>query len=185
MIVEETNKSVLIGISGKMGAGKTSVAQYFVKHHDFVKLAFGDSLKKAAIEMTGLEMIYFTDPLLKEKIIPGIEVTPRQIMQLLGTELAREMIHPDFWIWRMRQSFSLYSNHDIVVDDIRFENEANLIRMNSGVVIHLERNVEFKSNHKKHKSENGIKFNNADFVVNAEDTVDMTAFEIANIIGIS
>ena len=40
------------------------------------------------------------------------------------------MIDHDFWIWRMRQAISDNSHHNIVIDDIRFDNEAQLVRDN-------------------------------------------------------
>lgn len=60
--------------------------------------------------------------------------TPRHIMQTLGTEWGRELIHPDVWVRAMgRRIFS----QPVVVADVRFPNEAMLVR-NLGVLIHVE-----------------------------------------------
>lgn len=169
-------------MAGKMGSGKTSVSEWFVKEHDFVKLAFADPLKKSLVELTGLDMAHFTDPILKETKIAGINKTPREIMQMLGTDFAREMIDWDFWLWRMRHSISMYSDKDIIIDDVRFENEAQFIRDNGGKIVHLQRNFEFDSEHKAHRSEDGIKTFMGDYIVHAEDGIELTALKVSALI---
>ena len=165
-----------------MGSGKTSVSNWFVKEHDFHKLSFAGPLKKACIELTGLDMSHFQDPELKEIPIPGINTTPRVLMQLMATEFIREMIYPDFWIWRMRQAVSKHSHKDLIIDDIRFENEAQFVRDNGGKIVHLYRNFDFDSNSKDHKSEQGILVQEGDYVIHAVDGVELTALMVSDLI---
>lgn len=132
----------IIGLTGKAGVGKTTLAQYMVTHTAAHLESFSTPLKKALAEMTGLPLSIFYDAQEKEQLVDWIGKTPRQMMQLFGTQFVRNMIHLDFWILRMKQTLMaplpagcLFT----VIDDIRFDNEADLIRDMGGVVIHLRR----------------------------------------------
>lgn len=41
---------MIIGLSGKAGAGKDSVADYLVNYYDFAKVSFADPIKRAAMD---------------------------------------------------------------------------------------------------------------------------------------
>ena len=45
---------MIIGLSGKKGSGKSTVAEYLRKRYDFEELAFATALKRACIEIFGL-----------------------------------------------------------------------------------------------------------------------------------
>jgi hypothetical protein len=146
----------LIGLTGKAGVGKTTLAEYFSDNEKFKIMSYATPLKEALSVMTGEDISLFTDHSLKEQEIKWIGRTPRQIMQLFGTDFVRDMIHPDFWVLRMKQEL-LKSQDDIIIDDIRFDNEADLVRELGGLVIHMNRNTPF-SVFSNHKSEKPIKF---------------------------
>src|SRR6056297_115985 len=104
------SKKHLIGLAGKMGVGKTTIAKWFEKHQNFKRLYFSKPMKDCCPKLLGLPEEYFTDQKLKEKEIPGLpKMSPRKIMQLMGTEFLRNMVYYDFFIWRMRLYFSEYS----------------------------------------------------------------------------
>ena len=67
-----------------------------------------------------------------------IKPTPRLLLQLLGTECGRNIIHPNVWV---NSLFSTYSptKSNWVVTDIRFPNEADKILELGGTLIRLER----------------------------------------------
>jgi hypothetical protein len=131
---------ILIGLAGIAGVGKTTTAKEIHRQiPDSKVLSYAYPLKKSLSELTGLPIWYFKDQDLKNQNIPEIDISPRKLMQLMGTEFVREMVHPDFWIWRMQQSLDKYKQYNIIIDDVRFENEAALIRSLGGVIIHLHR----------------------------------------------
>jgi len=94
-----------------------------------------------------------------------VKMTPRKILQLLGTECGREIIHPNIWI---NSLFSDYKSkldikhklageevdedyepqEDDIIDifpnwiitDVRFSNEAKAIKDREGILIRVERN---------------------------------------------
>lgn len=141
----------LIGIAGKAGAGKDTVADYLVETFGFRKASFADALK------TGLAAMGFPEPLeraLKEEIIPGFEFSWRQAAQQLGTEWGRRL-DPDIWT-KITAKRLKRAGIDTVIADVRFENEAAMIREMGGQVWHVVgRQVDLGAN-AGHVSEAGI-----------------------------
>lgn len=68
--------------------------------------------------------------------------SPRQIMQWWGTEY-RRVQDPFYWVKKAQGAIdytqSLYSNRTIVVTDVRFLNEAQLVRRAGGVIWQIKR----------------------------------------------
>ena len=77
----------------------------------------------------------------KEDKIPEIGVSPRQMMQTLGTEWGRSCVHPHLWeMLAESQAKSLISSgFNVVFDDVRFPNEAEMIRKLGGELWLLDR----------------------------------------------
>jgi hypothetical protein len=114
---------------GKKTAGKSTVADLLKLEsgqYEMVDiLAFANPLKRAV-----KELFLFSDNQLygdqKEVIDERWGVSPRQVMQLLGTEFCRDRISPDFWTKRMRFEIASSEYPVIIIDDVRFENEAEM-----------------------------------------------------------
>ena len=70
----------------------------------------------------------------KEDKIPEIGVSPRQMMQTLGTEWGRSCVHPDVWemLAESQAKGLISSGFSVVFDDVRFPNEAEMIRRLGG-----------------------------------------------------
>jgi hypothetical protein len=93
----------------------------------------------------------------KEVAIPGLGcATPRFLMQTLGTEWGRNAVDPDLWVKHMRLRLGdILQITDVVIDDVRFENEATMIRDMGGKIIHVQGRGGIEGSH---VSENGVKF---------------------------
>ena len=65
-------------------------------------------------------------------------------MQLVGTEFGRNMIHPDIWAISLIER---NKNNNVIVSDVRFQNEANIIKDNGGFLIRIKRSISSTSNH--------------------------------------
>jgi hypothetical protein len=74
-------------------------------------------------------------------IVPGVTLTGRRVMDLIGTALGRALIHPDLWVlaWKERTLHHLMQGLNVVVDDIRFANEADAVRALGGKLIKIVR----------------------------------------------
>jgi hypothetical protein len=81
--------------------------------------------------------------------------TPRHAMQTLGTEWGRQCIAPDLWVALCRREIALClaQGESVVVDDVRFENEAAVIRALGGCVLSIDR---AENADKSHVSEAGV-----------------------------
>jgi hypothetical protein len=122
------NGKKIIGLIGVAGSGKTLVAKHLVERHGFVRQRFAGPLKEMIKVGLGL-----TDQQLdgngKNDPIPWAGgATARHMMQTLGTDWGRRMVHTDIWINRWRHLVAAESSELIVVDDVRFPNEAAALR---------------------------------------------------------
>lgn len=150
----------IIGLTGKAGAGKTTAADWLLtEHRKSVQMSFARPLKRMIYELIR-EVVpkshpvspaeYMSDPVLKEQPLDFLGgFTPRYLMQTLGSEWARDAVHPDFWVMiaaakveRLNASgFVSFADQPLrmVFDDVRFANEADMIRAYKGVVVRIVR----------------------------------------------
>ena len=87
--------------------------------------------------------------------------TPRVAMQTLGTEWGRNLISPDVWVnlWAIAAEAVLDEYMGVIADDVRFQNECDIIHSMNGLVIKINRpdhgpsSHESESNHLKYDYE--------------------------------
>ena len=164
----------LIGIAGRAGAGKDTVADYLWENYGFLKMSFADPLKRAASAMFGLNLEAFYDRTMKETVVDPWGMSPRKLAQLLGTEAVKPIFGEDIWIKRFLVSYSLVAKTDhVVVPDVRFEPEAEFVRTMGGTIIHLHRpGSSLNEDAAAHSSENGIMVYVGDVVIHNVGTLD-------------
>lgn len=126
---------LLIGLTGKAGVGKDTVAEIMLAHHGVQPYAFAGPIKGALSGM-GFSRAEYDKDGAKDAIIPDLGVSYRHLAQTLGTEWGRH-IHPDFWLILAKRFVERWPNDHIVISDVRFENEAKWIRELGGHVIHV------------------------------------------------
>jgi len=147
----------LIGLTGRAGAGKDTAAAHLKAAHGFTAIAFADPIRRALSAMLGLAPIMFQHPH-KEEPISLIGKSPRQLMQTLGTEWGRNLVHPDIWLILAEELILTCrtAGECVVVTDVRFENEAALIRSLGGSVWHVDRSGAGTAH--QHVSEAGVAY---------------------------
>jgi hypothetical protein len=139
----------IIGFTGNKQNGKSTVTQYIVEKYDAVELSFAGPLKDGCRELFGFndEQLYGN---LKEVVDPFWNVTPREILQFVGTDLIRKQmskIIPDigesFWIKclenKVKKELAKNPNVTIIISDIRFPNEMESVKKMGGLVIRVTR----------------------------------------------
>jgi hypothetical protein len=144
----------LIGLTGQAGCGKDTFADFLCEAEAYRRIAFADPLKDAICNILGVSREKLEDRDYKERVIPSIGKSPRQMMQTLGTEWGRERVNPSLWtvLAEERINVRLQYRH-VVVTDVRFENEASLIRNMGGIIIKIHR---YNIDAMRHASEAGI-----------------------------
>lgn len=129
---------IVIGLTGKAGAGKSAVADYLVEAHGFTKLSFAGPLKKMLRTLdpivdsedgyiaTSLSEVFIThgnDEALIKRSKYGEEY--RRLLQVLGTDCIRA-VDEDFWVRAAMQQLT-DPDGKYVFDDVRFPNEASAV----------------------------------------------------------
>ena len=73
----------------------------------------------------------------KDTVVPGLGVSVRHMLQTLGTEWGRNCIHTNVWLqcWEQRIAHTDF----VVVDDVRFPNDADLVTRLGGEMWRIER----------------------------------------------
>ncbi len=126
---------IVVGITGAAGAGKGTVASMLGWH----EIALADPLYDMIAKMTGCAVEQLKDRQFKEQVIPWLGKSPRQLLQTLGTDWGRGMVSKDVWLkiaaHRIRFAGWGEGRACIAVPDVRFDDEAEMIREEFGGVI--------------------------------------------------
>ena len=163
----------LIGITGKARSGKDAIAKFAWSQYGFTRIAFADAVKLSAQAKFGLTAAQTWDDELKEVVIPHWNMTPRQMFQMEGTEAGRNVFGGDLWIKRFMLSYNLLKHtDDIIVPDVRFDNEAEALRSLGGIIIEVRRGqAGLSGSAGTHVSESGLSLP-ADYVIDNNGTLE-------------
>ena len=119
---------MLIGISGLAGAGKSTAAFHLEREHGFWRYKMSGPLKNM-LRALGLREDQIEG---ERKETPAMFLsgrTPRYAMQTLGAEWGRKI---------MGDGQRLANGVCVSIEDIRFPNEAQLVRDMGGIVVRVE-----------------------------------------------
>ena len=137
-------KIKLIGLTGRKQSGKDTVCLLLGEFSriPILRRAFADPLKKEAANALGVSL----------SEIEGNKELYRPALQWWGTEFRRRT-DPQYWINKMPPiSFGFLT----IVTDVRFQNEADYITNNGGVMVRVERPIERTEQTDRHASETQI-----------------------------
>ena len=133
----------LIGLySSAPRCGKSTVAKHLRDEHNYTIVPFAKTLKSMLVPFLGglgyseLEIARLIDHD-KHTVIPEVGVTVRHLLQTLGTEWGKCLVADDVWLRVWHHSAKRYER--VVVDDVRFPNEAELIKAQGGELWLIER----------------------------------------------
>jgi len=146
----------LIGLVGKAGSGKDTIGKYIENNYNGKCYALADPIK----ELSRTLFLFDDDQLYgykKEIIDNRWGITPRQVFQIIGTNIMQFAIYgfmPDlvnkvpirmFWIKHFKEWLYKFQqvteNKDkiVVITDIRFPHEADMVKEMGGILIKIER----------------------------------------------
>lgn len=174
---------ILIGIAGPAQSGKSTLSGEFRRLVEFrgqkyTEQPFAGPLKRMlasiGVDVSGLS---------KNVPVPFLDgrITPRIMMQTLGTEWGRTLL-PDLWL-RIWQHELDESAHTVCVPDVRFDNEAELIRELGGIIIHIQRKPTADMLAvPAHASEAGIRRVKGDIIFHNDRGIEKMAALAANIL---
>lgn len=122
----------LIGLAGIKQSGKDTLADALVRR-GYVKTAFAAPLKSFCSDLFELtEAQVHGDK--KDTQDFRYCKTPRQLLQIFGTDFVRKHISDDFWVDKFTTWYMSNRNSDVVVSDVRFPNEVSRIKDLGGKV---------------------------------------------------
>ena len=141
---------MILSITGLIGSGKDTAANYLITHHKFKKESFANSLKDAVSNIFGWDRELLegqskysrewreqVDPWWAQRLnLP--KLTPRWVLQYWGTEVCRVGFHDDMWIASLENKLR-NSKDDVVITDCRFPNELKAIKKAGGISVRINR----------------------------------------------
>lgn len=232
----------LIAISGKLGSGKDEVANMInqMATEKYIIVKFAGKLKEIVCLLLGCtredledrdfknkelgeEWWYYNSKLeglldyrtykhFEYESIDLIKLTPRLLLQLLGTECGRNIIHPNIWVNSLFADYrciddskrvsmgNVIDYNDCVfpkwlISDIRFTNEASSLKGRGGIIIRINRprvGIEHimdgtqrlaQKPIEEHESEIGLDdYSDFDFVIENDGSLEDLREKVKNIV---
>ena len=141
---------MIIGICGLIGSGKDSVADILVQEKNFKKISFADKLKDGVATVFGWDRSMLEgktsnsrnwreekDDFWSAEL--GKDISPRLVLQLFGTECMRQGFYDGVWVSLVKKHIIDNPKQNFVIHDVRFPNEANMIKSIHGEVWRMRR----------------------------------------------
>lgn len=185
---------MIIGISGKAGSGKDTVAQiiqflnfqedfpevhttfrnrpYTFWNQEWRILKFAYAVKEVASLLTNIPVEDFEKSEVKAMSL-GKDwnyMTVRDLLQKIGTDAIRDNVHENAWVNALMSQYREGDNW--IITDVRFFNEANAIKERGGVLVRLNRQSDVLIN-ANHPSETALDdYKGFDFCLDNTGTID-------------
>jgi hypothetical protein len=123
---------MIIGLCGAARSGKDTVASML----PFNTYAFAEPMKEACRVIFGWNDEHLHGEL-KDVVDPIFNTSPRHALQTLGTQWGRELVNSNIWLIAAQNKINQSEN--LILTDVRFDNEADLILSNGGIIIRVNR----------------------------------------------
>ena len=172
----------LIGITGKKFSGKSTLAAMICEEYKAVELAFANPLKEICAKAFSVPLVFFHDAGLKEKTIAELGVSPRQMLQTIGMFFRDikavhlpELAIDNPWVYNVEKEIKYIRAQSedvkiIVVSDVRFQDEYDMIKKNGGRIIRVVRRM-LDSEENPHISETYMKNFISDITIENNDSL--------------
>lgn len=142
---------MLIGISGKKRVGKDTTVNFIKEYYankniNCKSYAFADDVKKITSKFFNVNLNELNG---NKNTVLNYEMTARQMLQFIG-DCGRK-VDENFWVNRLLD-IDYIKNHNnykypIIISDVRYKNEADLIKKLGGILIRIERDIPNNDTH--------------------------------------
>ena len=148
--------------------------------------SFAKRLRSCLYTITGDDRIFALDDETKNSLstikdAEGNYYTIRQLLQKFGTEVGRN-ISSNLWVDALMNDYIKAKSdgyeEDWIVTDVRFQNEANAIRENGGILIRINRNTGLNDTHISETALDDYK--DFDLVIDNNGTLDELIDKVYN-----
>lgn len=142
----------IVGVLGWIGSGKGTVGDYLVDQHGFTAMSFAGNLKDATAAIFGWPRHLLEgdtsesrawreqpDEFWSERM--QREVTPRWVLQYMGTDILRRQFFDGIWMAGLERKI-YKSLQSVVITDVRFPNEVKMLQDMGAEFIWVRRNPE-------------------------------------------
>lgn len=134
---------MILGISGRKGSGKDTLADHLVQNRNAGKLSLADPIKLAAKDWYGFsDEVLWGASHLRDAIDPVTGLSARRVLEVIGTDICRQL-HPDTWVNLTMRAANLVLQQNqrslVVIPDVRFPNELRAIQKGGGKVVRIVR----------------------------------------------
>tara|TARA_B110000483_G_C18046455_1_gene484687 strand:+ start:195 stop:806 length:612 start_codon:yes stop_codon:yes gene_type:complete len=144
---------MIIGICGLIGCGKGTAADILVEEHNFTKLSFADKLKDGVATVFGWDRAMLEGDTADSREWRETQddfwtketkrtVTPRRVLQEFGTDCMRNGFFDGIWVSLVKQQLIENPTKNFVIPDVRFDNEAGMIKKLNGKVWRVRRDAD-------------------------------------------
>ena len=137
---------IIIGLVGKKRSGKDTFGQILEWNSPIInrviRVAFADALKReVALAVTVVDGIIGNKrSAITPKFIDEHKEMFRLILQGWGTELRRELYNRNYWTAQLQRRIGeLHPDSVVYIPDVRFRNEADLVKELGGINVSIVR----------------------------------------------
>jgi len=157
---------MIIGISGKLGVGKTTLSQQLSQLIDkSTILSFSDAIKREVAQLfeISLDEVYNNKNLIvhnnlfrRQAGMSEDAMTIRGLLQWYGTDVVK-LKDERYWIRKMEENIINCREDIIIIDDVRYPDEADFVKEHDGINILINPYPEYSpcntSNELQHSTE--------------------------------
>lgn len=133
---------VVLGLCGAIGSGKSTAAAY-LRTLGFEEFIFADAIKKIGLAFGFAPSALYGTQAQKTEIHPLWGISGRDFMQRFGTEICRDVLPqviPEMHSpWIRLLAWQTRGQPRVVISDVRFPDEAALVRKHGGYLVSLRR----------------------------------------------
>jgi hypothetical protein len=162
--------------------------QRWFNGNDYVIKKFADKLKDIVCLLTGCTRKQLESEDFKNSSLPNEwkqdessnkAVSFRYLMQKLGTDLLRNQLHQNIWV---NATFADYNDFPWCITDVRFKNEADIIKDKGGILIKINRDLP-ETDKSHHESEKALdNYTGWDYIITNNGSFKDLAEEVKKIL---